>query len=263
LSFRQTIRAVPAIRPEFWSFAILHRVGAAGAPRPLILSFANLMTFPTESRRVTIACAGTSADRPLIHEADWRGVPLQALLAEIDLAESVRYARIHSADGYTAVLPFERLAECLLAYEMDGAPLPAEHGFPARVIAPGLYGYKMPKWVERIELSDTPSGGFWESRGYALDGAAGVRVAILGHEQAGGAVALRGVAYAGSQTPESVAVSVDGGGWMPVAFTPGEPFALSHWRIDWTPPGAGDYAIRARAQAGSMRAEHHYVVRVR
>ncbi len=189
---------------------------------------------------------------------------MSALLSELESDPAVRFARLHASDGYTAVLPLDQLSACLLAYEIDSAPLPLEHGFPARLIAPGLGGYKMPKWINRIDLTASPDGGFWEARGASLDGAAAVTAAILSHDlQPNGARRLTGVAYAGARAVQSVSVSVDGGGWMPVDFTPAEPGALTHWQIAWTPPGAGDYQLRVRASDGSTSAEHALVIKLR
>ncbi len=257
--FHQYIGTIPSLNPNYWSFAITGMVN-----RPLILSFADLRELPTQTLRCAIACAGTSRDRPLIGEAVWRGVPLTALLGEVTIQPQARYALVHAADHFTTVLALDQLAQALLVYEMDGAPLSPEHGFPTRLIAPGLHGYKMPKWVERIELVETPDGGFWESRGWSLDGTAGVKAAILSHDQtADGTVALAGIAYGGALPPASVQVSIDGGDWMPVPFAAGDPFALTHWQIDWMPPGAGDYHARVRVSAGSGSAEHTAVLRIR
>lgn len=259
--FQQHIRTIPSLNPAYWSFAIIGRLR-----RPFILSFDDLRQFPAQSQRSVIACVATSSHRPLLGEALWRGVPMSALLAEIDLDPAARFARVHAADGYTTVLPLDALANTLLAYEMDGAPLPSEHGFPARLIAPGLHGYKMPKWVERIELTDTPDGGFWESRGWSLHGAADVKAAFLSHEHhTDGSLTLSGVAYSGAQPVASVSVSIDGGDWMPVSFTQDDPHALARWQVDWTPSGLGDYHARVRAYAVNTpkHAEHARVIRIR
>lgn len=261
--FQQSIRTTPHINQAYWSFAITGRVA-----RPLILSFDDLRQFPTETLRCAIACAGTSSGRPLLGEAVWRGVPLRALLADVTVSASARYARIHAADGFTTVLPLDQLAEALLVYEMDDAPLPLAHGFPARLIAPGLLGYKMPKWIERVELTESSDGGFWESRGWSLDGTAGVNAAILSHrQQADGSIALAGIAYGGSQPVTSVEVSIDNDGWMPVSFIQDNPLALAHWRAEWTPsnPGAGDYQVIVHVHAAKRLepAEHAVIVKVR
>ncbi len=259
--FQQSLRTIPQVNPNFWSFAITGAVS-----RPLILSFADLHAYPAQTVRAALVCAGASADRPLIGEALWRGVPLSALLAEIAVAPAARYARLHAADGYTAVLPLERLATALLACEMDGAPLPPEHGYPARLIAPGLYGYKMPKWIERVELTASPNGGFWETRGASLDGEAGLRAAIDDYtvsESAPAVITIRGTVANIGHLVDTLQLSIDGGGWMPVPFTPAAPFALTRWQITWTAPGAGDYHVRVCAAHSSASAEHSLVIQVR
>jgi hypothetical protein len=259
--YQQSLRTIPAVNPNFWSFAITGAVS-----RPLILSYADLQTFATRRVRVAVVCAGTSADRPLMGEALWRGVPVSSLLDELTINPAARYARVHAADGYSAVLPLKRLANALLVFEMDGAPLPPEHGWPARLIAPGLHGYKMPKWIERVELTAAPDGGFWEARGWPLDGVAGLRAAILDYAPKladPAVIALSGVFHSADPTATAIQMSVDGGGWMPISFTPGEPFTLTRWQIDWTPPGAGDYCVRVRAQHGNESDENSLVVRVR
>ncbi|MEO8397871.1 MAG: molybdopterin-dependent oxidoreductase, partial [Chloroflexota bacterium] len=219
--YQQSIGSLPQIHLDHWSFAII-----GGVRHPLILSYGDLLSFPTQTIRTAIACAGVSQDRPLIGEAVWCGVPLQSLLDELDIASEMRFARIHAADGYTAVLPLDRLARTLIAYEMDGAALPPEHGYPARLIAPGLFGYKMPKWIERIELSATSDGGFWESRGFSLDGEASPKVAILSHDSnPNGSITLRGIAYSGIRPLRVLWVSINNNDPMPVPFTQDDPFA--------------------------------------
>ena len=190
--------------------------------------------------------------------------PLQTLLDELEIEPSARYARISAADGYTTVLPLDALAQTLLVTAMDDAPLPPEHGYPARLIAPGLHGYKMPKWIERIELTDSAEGGFWEAHGGSLDGRATVKAAITEYKQSAHAdrvVSLSGIAYVPALI--SIEISIDGGGWMPVSFTPTDRYALANWRIDWTPPGAGDYHVTVRASDGHADAQHSRIVRIR
>ncbi len=255
--FQQQIRSIPNVNPNFWSFSI-----GGSVRRPLILSYADLLALPAQTLRCAIACAGENSDHPLIGEANWRGVAIGTLLDELDIDPNARFARVSAADGYTTVLPLDALAQTLLVTAMDDAPLPPEHGYPARLIAPGLHGYKMPKWIERIELTASADGGFWEARGGSLDGAASVKAAITAHEQsADSVVSLSGIAYAPALI--SIEISIDGGGWMPVAFTTADPHALTHWRVDWTPPASGDYQVTVRASAGHADAQHSRVVRIR
>lgn len=259
--FLQHIRAIPAVNPDYWSFAI-----GGAVRRPLILSYADLRALPAQTLRCAIVCAASSADQPLIGEAAWRGVALSTLLDELEIAPDARFARIHAADRYTTVLPLDRLRQTRLVYEMDDAPLTPEHGFPARLIAPGLHGYKMPKWISRIELTDSAAGGFWEARGGSLGGDVSAKAAILRHDlTASGAVRLEGVAYGRSSV--SVQVSIDGGAPMPVPITSGDAGTLARWQITWTPPGAGDYHARVVASAvtndGVSTGEHSVILRIR
>lgn len=259
MSFRQQIRATPQINPDYWSFAITGKVR-----QPLILSFADFHQFPLETIRITLTCTGSHAGRPVMREASWRGVPLNALLNHIEAAPAAQYAHIFASDGYSSVLPLNALEGTLLAFEVDGAALTPEEGFPARLLTPGRHGYKMPKWINRIELRETPDGGFWEARGWSLEGIAEARVAITKHSQAReGSIELAGVAYGGTEIITSVGISIDGAGEMPVSFTPTERLTLTHWRANWMPPGAGDYAVRVLAYAAAQQAEHSISIRVR
>jgi DMSO/TMAO reductase YedYZ molybdopterin-dependent catalytic subunit len=258
VSFQQRIRSIPQVNPNYWSFAITGKVR-----HPLILSFSDLQQFPTETIHSALTCKPTKAEHPLIIEADWRGVPLSILLDQISIDSAAQYALIHAADRYTTILPLAALAQTLLAYERNGAPLTLEDGFPARLIAPGLHAYKMPKWIDRIELIESPEGGFWESYGWSLDGEAEVKAAIISHEITNGALQLSGVAYAGRRAITSVQISIDGSDWMPVPFTPAADFALTHWQIQWMPPGTGDYAVRVRASDATSHAEHTRIIKVR
>ncbi len=257
--FQQQIRSIPNVNVNFWSFSIGGLVR-----RPLILSYADVVALPAQTLRAAITCAARNSDQPLIGEAVWRGVPLTALLDELDIQPNAHYAHIAAADGYTTVLPLDALAQTLLVTAMDDAPLPLEHGYPARLIAPGLHGYKMPKWIERIELKESADGGFWEAQGGSLDGTAGVAAAITGQEPtADDAVVFSGVAYASEKAPTAVAISIDGGDWMPVTVEPADRHALTHWRVDWTPPGTGDFQVAVRASDGRTDAQHSLIVRIR
>lgn len=258
MSLQQQSRTAPRVNVNYWSFAITGKVR-----HPLILSFADLQRFPIESFHSAITCTAAHEARPIMSEADWRGVPLRALLDEISVGSTAQYARVHAADGYTTLLPFGALAETWLVYERNGAALTHEEGFPARLIAPGLHGYKMAKWVNRVELSATADGGFWERYGWSVDGEADVRATIVSDALVNGVLHLYGAAYAGRQALTAVEVSVDGGDWMPVVVPPTAPFALTHWQVQWTPPAAGDYSVRVRATAAGKHAEYTRMIRVR
>lgn len=253
------MKTIPTVQRAYWSFAI-----TGGIKQPLILSYDDLLTYPTETQRVAIACSSVTTDHFHIGEPLWRGVPFQTLLADLEIDPAALFARIHAADGYVTVLPLETVRGALLVYEKDGAALSPDDGFPARLIAPGLAACDMPKWIERIELSASQAGGYWEAHGKTIPAESNV-VAVLRDPlpALGGALTLNGVAYAGARPVTSVEVSIDGGDWMPVPFTPADPFSLTYWRIDWTPPYAGDFHVRLRASDGTASAEQARIVEVR
>jgi len=171
MRFIQHLRHIPVINPRHWGF-VIH-----GAVRhPFLLDQADVRAYPAVDVSAALMCAhqprGDMPDAPLAYNAVWTGVPLSSLLADIEIDPSVTGAALHAADGYTSNLTLDQLRGAYLVYAMDGQPLPPEHGFPARIIVPGLYGYKMPKWIERIELMTTPRPGFWEARGMSHTGRA-------------------------------------------------------------------------------------------
>lgn len=239
--FHQHIRRIPPIHPAYWSFTI-----AGMGERPLILSYEEVLALPAVDVTCTLMCSGNGSPRTAT--ATWRGVPIKTLLDRLNIP--AQHARFVSADGYSTGLPLDKLTNALLVYAINGEALSHEHGFPARLVVPGLYGYKMPKWITRMELTDTPAVGFWEARGWSADGAAQTTVAILSphhREAVSGVVTIRGTAFAGEQDISHIEVNIDNGPWMSVPFTPGARYCLTEWQIDWSPPAPGDYHIQVRA----------------
>lgn len=253
------MKTIPTVQREYWSFAI-----TGGVKHPLILSYDDLHASPAETLRCAIVCSSNTSDPSEIREPLWRGVPFQALLSDVDIDPEAQYARIHAADGYVTVLPLESLNGALLVYEMDDAPLSPAEGFPVRLVSPGLAACDMPKWIERVELSASSEGGYWQAHGKTIPAESSV-VAVLREPLPAedGALTLNGIAYAGARPVASIELSIDGGDWMPVTFTPADPFALTHWRIDWTPPFAGAFHVRLRASDGAASAEHSRVIGTR
>lgn len=247
--FRQQLRHVPPVDPTYWALTI-----GGLLQRPLVLNHQAFHDRPSTAVDAAVACVGSTAAQPIIGHACWRGVPLQLLLDEVVPRDNATYAQFFSADGYTTFIETERLTDAILAYEMNGVPLPPEHGFPVRLVVPGLYGYKMPKWVQRIQLTDTPTKGFWEERGWSAAGIAQTLSGILTPrhlETVSGTVTFSGFAYAGERAVTQIELSVDDAPWMPVAFTPKTPSSWVTWSIEWTPPAPGDYLIKVRAADSS------------
>lgn len=182
--------------------------------------------------------------------AVWRGVPFRTLLDEVTVQPAARFANFFAADDYATSIPFDKLPGALLVYGMNGEMLPQEYGFPARLIVPGLYGYKMPKWIQRVELAADPVIGLWEQRGWSVVGEVQTTSAILSPqhlETVSGTISFSGIAYAGNRSITNVEISIDDAPWMPTPFQQENTGQWAQWSIDWTPYTPGDYGIRVRA----------------
>lgn len=222
---------------------------------PLTLDWAAVRRRPAVEAMQTIACIGSSAQRargaPLIGNAVWRGAALWPLLTAAGVGPAARRACFYAADGYSTAIDLWWLRRAVLAYEMNGEPLPAAHGAPLRLLAPGLYGQKMPKWITRIELIDYAYAGHWERQGWSDTAAVQTRALFQSppaHARVTGAVYLQGVAYAGDRAVTRVEVSADGGPWLPANLTPPpSPYAWTPWYLRWEPDAPGVYTFRVRA----------------
>jgi DMSO/TMAO reductase YedYZ molybdopterin-dependent catalytic subunit len=243
--FRQQLRHVPPIIPVYWMLRL-----AGMVEKPLLVSYDDLLVLPKIEYACTIACNGGSARNPMIGNALWAGVPMSELFSRLTIAPQAQYAQLYAADGYTTFIDADVLANALLAYEMNGEPLPPEHGFPARLIVPGRAGYKMPKWIQRIEFTDEPRPGFWEARGWPDSGEIGAKAYLFSphhQETLSGLIILAGAAYGGEQAVTTVEISIDDAPWMPVSIPTARPYRWSTWQLDWMPPSPGDYLVKVRA----------------
>ena len=131
-------------------------------------TYADITALPMQRQVLTMQCIGNWIGGPLVGNAEWGGTPLSEVLDMAGIKSEATRVKFYSdsSDGYTTSIPLERALrdEVILAWEMNGEPLPSKHGFPLRLINPGHYGQKMPKWITRIELIDHPYLGYWESK---------------------------------------------------------------------------------------------------
>jgi DMSO/TMAO reductase YedYZ molybdopterin-dependent catalytic subunit len=154
---------MPRFDPATWRLTIDGLVGA-----PQTISYDQLRSLPAAEQVSTFHCVTGWT----IHDVHWRGVRFADLLAHAQPAADASVLTFTSAEKpYVDTLTFGQahLPDVMLAYEMDGKPLPREHGAPVRVVIPDMYGYKGVKWVERITLGTDAEPGYWEQRGYDTD----------------------------------------------------------------------------------------------
>ncbi len=243
--FRQQIHQLMPINAAYWSFTLRGLVDL-----PLFLSYNDILAFPSVEMPCTIGCIGSPADASLMSSAIWHGVSFQTLLDEVTVHTTARYANFYAADGYATSFSIDKLPGAVLAYSINGERLSQEHGFPARLIVPGLYGYKMPKWIQRVELAADPIIGLWEQRGWSAVGEVQTTSAIFSPrhlETVSGTIIFSGIAYAGNRAITNVEISIDEGNWMPVPFQQENAGHWAQWSIDWTPYTPGDYEVSVRA----------------
>jgi DMSO/TMAO reductase YedYZ molybdopterin-dependent catalytic subunit len=170
--------------------------------------------------------------------------------------------RLHGVDNYTDTIPLEKAMEptTLLAYEMNGAPLPDRHGYPLRVIVPGYFGEKNVKWVTQIEVADANAKGFYEAQGWGPNFIVPTRSRIdvpddwvfVSLSKLTTPIEVKGIAFGGDRGISRVELSFDDGQtWSDAEiYYSGGNLAWSLWKAQWTPARAGDYPLLVRATDG-------------
>jgi DMSO/TMAO reductase YedYZ molybdopterin-dependent catalytic subunit len=244
----------PSIDQHSWRLRIDGLVG-----RPVSLGYDELLAMPASEQYVTLQCISNLVGGDLVSTAKWTGVPLARVLARAGGAGSgaVRVV-FHAVGGYSDSLPLAKALEptTMVAYGMNDRSLPRAHGFPARIIVPGIYGMKNVKWLERIEVVDYDYQGYWQ-RSDGWDNIAEIKTASridvpaeLAPLPDTGVVA--GLAWAGDRGIRRVEVSLDGGAsWVPATLR--RELARAAWR-QWRlplPAGLqGRRTIKVRATDG-------------
>ncbi len=244
----------PRVNQALWSLEVNGLVD-----RPQIYDFGRIEAMSPTEQETTLMCISNPIAWGLISNAVWTGVPMRALLEEAGARDDAVEVVLHGADGYTDTFSFEKAMEptTLVAYRMNGDPLPQRHGFPARIIVPGLYGEKNVKWVTRIEVVDHDAKGFYESQGWGPDFTVPNRSRIDGPNlrepvRAGGPIMLHGMAFAGNRGVSAVEVSTDGlQTWEEADLTyQGTQLTWSFWQYEWQPDRPAEYEIAVRMVDG-------------
>jgi hypothetical protein len=223
--------------------------------QPLSLTYDDIKALPSVEQYATLACISNEVGGDLIGNALWRGVRLRDVLAEAGLKPGVVDLLLRAGDDYTDSIPISRaLADVtLLVYEMNGEPLTAEHGFPLRLLVPGIYGMKNVKWINRIEAVDFDFKGYWQRRGW--DDRAEYKTMSRIDAPANsvkGESTIAGIAFAGDRGVGKVEVSTDGGkSWEPAEIkSPLSGLTWVLWRKSWSPEQPGKHRIVVRATDG-------------
>jgi sulfane dehydrogenase subunit SoxC len=282
---------IPAVDPATWRLHVGGRVRDESS-----LSLSELQARPHVRVPVTMECAGNGraklSPRPVsqpwlleaVGTAEWGGTPLRPLLEQAGILEGAvdvlftgldRGLEADVEQSYERSLSIDDALrdEVLLAWEINGVPLPPQHGFPLRLVVPGWYGMASVKWLDRITVLDRPYDGYQQRWSYrlrqneeeegeplmrilprALMVPPGVPDFMSRHRIVdAGPCVLEGRAWSGGEPVAAVDVSTDGGStWAPAELAePPGPFAWAAWRFDWDPPGPGEYTLCCRARNGA------------
>jgi len=231
---------------------------------PFEISYAELLAMPSIEEVVTLSCVSNEVGGDLVGNAVWQGVPLSALLERAGVQAEAEQLFSRSVDGWTCGFPIEAAADgrvAMVAYAMNGDRLPTAHGFPARLVVSGLYGYvSATKWLESIELTTWQgANGFWVPRGWSKEGpvklSSRIDVPRSGSRVKEGMFALGGVAWSPSIGVSSVEVSIDSGPWQAAELgNVASEDTWVQWRYVWSAT-AGRHTARVRAtdQNGSAQ----------
>lgn len=246
-----TALSVPLVDAGQWTLKVTGMVD-----REMEISFADLLAKPLQESYVTLACVSNEVGGSLIGNAKWLGWPVRNLLAAAGVRDGADMVLSTSRDGWTASTPLEALTDnrdALLAVGMNGEPLPLEHGFPVRLVVPGLYGYvSATKWVTELRVTRfSDESAYWTERGWTERGPVKLSSRIdtpsNGAAVAAGAVTAAGMAWAQHTGIRGVQVKVDDGGWQDADLAPA--ISADTW-VQWSAVldlGAGDHNITVRA----------------
>jgi DMSO/TMAO reductase YedYZ molybdopterin-dependent catalytic subunit len=253
-----TALSVPRINPDEFTLRIHGMVD-----RELTISYEDLVRRAQVESDITMTCVSNEVGGQLVGTARWQGVRLDELLAEVGLDPSADQVVGRSVDDYTCGFPVSAAIDgrdALVAIGMNGEPLPIEHGFPARLIVPGLYGYvSATKWLKEIEITRFDAfDQYWVPRGWANRAPikTSSRIDTPGaFANLSGEVVIAGVAWAQTRGIEEVEVSIDDGPWQ-VAELGAEvnDNTWRQWKLPWAvTPGRHTITCRAFDASGDAQ----------
>ncbi|MFE3249977.1 molybdopterin-dependent oxidoreductase [Streptomyces sp. NPDC059209] len=252
-----TALVVPRVDAGSWRL----RIHGKGVARPLTVGFQDLLQRKLIERDITLTCVSNEVGGPYVGNARWIGVPLADLLREAGVRPPSKGGRAdqlvsRSVDGMTIGTPVDAVMDgrdAILAVGMNGEPLPFDHGFPVRMVVPGLYGYVSAcKWLEDLELTTFADyDAYWVKRDWSREAPVKTQSRIdtprpFASPKAG-PVTVAGVAWAQHRGIERVEVRVDGGEWNPAELAAEDSVdTWRQWMWEW-PATPGNHTLEVRA----------------
>lgn len=229
---------------------------------PATYRFEDLKGFTAIEQETTLMCISNGLDAGLMSNAVWKGLPMRDLLDPAAPLANAARVRLHGVDNYTDTFPLDKALDptTLVAYEMNGVPLPHRHGYPVRVVVPGYFGEKHVKWLTRIEVTDANAKGFYETQGWGPDFMVPTRsrIDVPDHDaqfslsKLTDPIEVKGVAFGGDRGISRVELSFDDGKTWDEAKIDysGTKLTWALWSFGWRPDGEDDYRLVVRATDG-------------
>jgi DMSO/TMAO reductase YedYZ molybdopterin-dependent catalytic subunit len=241
----------PTVNGNSWRLTVDGQVD-----NPFTLTYQELLAQPMKQQHESLMCISNEVGGQYMSNALWEGIPLMNLLQRAGIKTGATKVVFHAADDYIDSIHLTKALEptTLLAVRMNGVTLPQGHGFPVRMLVPGIYGMKHCKWLTHIEVVNYDFQGYWQQRGWS--DAAPVRItARIDAPLTGSTVAsnrtiyIAGVAFSGNKGISEVDVSTDAGQtWQRATLKqPLSGLTWVLWELAWHPPKAGNYTVVARA----------------
>ena len=256
-----TALVIPRVSTDGWKLTIDGQVD-----RPYEITYAELLAMPMVERDITLTCVSNEVGGPYVGGARWLGVRTRDLLERAGIRDGVDQIFSHSTEGMTISTPVQALTDdrdALVAVAMNGEPLPNQHGFPARLVTPGLYGFVgATKWLTRMEATTyAAQRAYWTERDWATDAPVLTqsRIDTPGglSRPSSGRVVVGGVAWAQQRGIAKVEVSVDEGTWQEARLGPDA--GIDYWRQWYLPwdalPGRHSLSVRATDETGELQPE--------
>ena len=244
--------------PANWKLTITGLVD-----KPLTVTLDEIEAMPAVTEMRSLMCISNPVGGDLTGNAVWKGVRFKDLLAQVGVKSNARFLKLESFDQFSTGIPLDLGTDkdSLLVYEMNGAPLPLDHGAPLRCLLPGRYGMKQPKWIQTITAIDQEYAGFWEKQGWSDE----ARIKPFSRIDApkdyavitSATFTLAGIAFSDESGVMQLDVSWDDPKqWQPAELTRGSsPYTWSLWQ--WSgkalPPGRHTLYARATDNRGNRQ----------
>ncbi len=250
----QTYSGEPDVQVAAWSLKVDGLVN-----NPTTLRLNDVKALPSAALMRTLECIGNPVGGSQVGNSNWKGALFTSLVEKVGVQPNAKWVVIYGDDNYFTSVPLAKMqnANTLLAYEMGGEALPRGHGYPLRMLIPGMYGQKQPKWVTHIEFSEGEKVGTWEEKGWSHAATIfpnGIIDAPKENQKLSGQVfVVKGIAFASESGVAKVEVSTDRGKTFQPAQIQHGPnnYVWTMWAYPWLLPASGKFTVVVRVTDGN------------